>query len=167
MRMDFVNQSTRLLFIAVILLALIVAAELLYPARPAETEVPTSVDSTVLLPDFGETDFSAPRFEDLANMLDRPIFFSDRKLPEPPAVAAAVAAPLAPLRLKLEGIAMTGESSIAVVRDLNSNQLLQLEEGMTHDGWTLDAVSSNSATFSRGAQTTELKLDPRPGQGRR
>ena len=165
MRMDFINQSTRLLFIAVILLALIVALELLYPARPVETEIATGAESTALLPDFGETDFSVPRFEDLGDMLDRPVFFSDRKLPEPP--AAAVAAPPAPLRLKLEGVAMTGESRIAVVRDLNSNQLLQLEEGMTHDGWALDAVSSNSATFSRGAQTTELQLEPRPGQGRR
>jgi hypothetical protein len=42
--------------------------------------------------------------------------------------------------------------------------LLQLAEGETHDGWTLDALTSTSAEFSRGAQTNELLLDPSTGQ---
>ena len=65
-----------------------------------------------------------------------------------------------PLRLKLEGIAIAGGARVAVLRNLSGNGLMQLTEGDSHDGWTLDTLSSNSATFSRGAQTSELLLDP-------
>ena len=53
-----------------------------------------------------------------------------------------------------------GGTRVAVLRNLRNNFLLQLAEGDTHDGWTLDVVNSNSATFSRGEETTELPLDP-------
>ena len=83
----------------------------------------------------------------------------------PPAEAAA--APPAPLRLKLEGIAIAGGSRVAVLRNLSNKGLVQLAEGESHEGWTLDSLSSVAATFSRdGEQRTELPLDP-AGNGRR
>ena len=46
-------------------------------------------------------------------------------------------------------------------------RLLQLAEGDSHEGWTLDSLSSSNATFSRdGSQSTELLLEP-AGNGRR
>lgn len=71
-----------------------------------------------------------------------------------------------PLLLKLEGVALIGESRVAVLRDLSNNQLLQLAEGMMHDGWTLDSVTAASASFSRGRQTSVLVLDPDSGSRR-
>jgi hypothetical protein len=48
-----------------------------------------------------------------------------------------------------------------VLRNLSGNALVQLAEGDMHDGWTLDALTSTSARFSRnGEQATELLLDP-------
>ena len=75
--------------------------------------------------------------------------------------------PPTPLRLQLEGIAIAGGSRVAVLRNTNGNGLVQLREGESQDGWTLDELSSSSARFSRnGAQSTELLLDP-AGNGRR
>lgn len=81
-------------------------------------------------------------------------------MPEPE-VEKAPPPPPTPLRLKLEGIALSGGSRVAVLRNLNGNGLLQLAEGDSHEGWTLDALTSTSAQFSRnGEQTRELPLDP-------
>ena len=44
------------------------------------------------LPEFANLALSPPRLVDLADMLDRPLFFVDRRLPEPPAAETAPAA---------------------------------------------------------------------------
>jgi len=153
------NRPTLLLIAANAVLSIVVALQLVYPAQPNLAATAALRDSPTALPEFGDVTLSPPRMADLADMLGRPLFFVDRRLPEP-SVEAAPAAPPTPLRLKLEGVAITGESRVAVLRNLTNNQLLQLTEGMGHDGWTLDAVSSNGATFSRGEQVNELPLDP-------
>ena len=61
----------------------------------------------------------------------------------------------------------SAESRFAVLRNLADNQLLQLAEGMSHNGWTLESVNANSAAFRRGGQTTELTLDLATDHGRR
>jgi len=51
---------------------------------------------------------------------------------------------------------------VAVLLNMNGKSLMQLKEGESHEGWTLDSVSSTSARFSRSdGQTAELSLDPR------
>jgi hypothetical protein len=58
---------------------------------------------------------------------------------------------------------LSGGTRVAVLRNLVNNGLLQLAEGESHDGWTLDTVSATSASFSRGEQKTELPMDPDAG----
>lgn len=160
-----ISRPTLALAGANLLVALIVAAQLLYPADAGSAVDSMPADSDVPLPDFGDTALSQPRMADLADMLDQPLFFVARRMPEPP--AATPAAPPTPLKLKLEGIAIAGGSRVAVLRNLNGNHLLQLVEGDTHDGWTLESVGSTSANFKRGEQVTELALDPAAGGRRR
>jgi hypothetical protein len=160
MRIDFINRPTQALSAAAAVLTLTIVLELLYPAQPTNLDLASAETAAAVVPDFGDTDFTPPRFQDLGDMLDRPLFFSDRKLPEPPTVEAAPVAAATPLRLKLEGVAIAGESRVAVLRDLGNNQLLQLAEGIMHDGWTLDSVTAAGAKFSRGQQISELVLDP-------
>ena len=167
MRIDFINRPTQVLSAVVAVLTFAVVLELLYPARPMDVDVASADSAAAVVPDFGDTEFTALRFEDLADMLDRPLFFSNRKLPVPPEVEAAPVAAPTPLRLKLEGVAIAGESRVAVLRDLSNNQLIQLAEGTMHDGWTLDAVTAGGATFSRGQQISELVLEPRSGPRQR
>ena len=160
-----ISRPTLALACANLLVALVVMAQLLYPANAGTAVDVVPADNDATLPDFGDTRVSQPRMADLAEMLDRPLFFVARRMPEPP--AATPVAPPAPLKLKLEGIAIAGGSRVAVLRNLNGNHLLQLAEGDTHDGWALESVGSTSASFKRGEQVTELALDPAAGGRRR
>jgi len=140
---------------AALVLGLVIAVQLVLPGRsydPAAADLP--VDDS--LPDFGSTPFDPPSMTDLSETLDRPLFFPDRRLPVAPARADA---PSEPLRLRLEGVAIVGDSRVALLRDTSNNQLLQLAEGMSHDGWVLEAVESGSARFARGSELTEVPLE--------
>ena len=160
MRIDFINRPTRILALVAMILVLVVALELAYPARPANVEITAADDAARAIPEFDDTGFEPPQFDEFGDMLDRPLFFESRRLPEPPKVEAAPSAPPAPLRLRLEGIAIAGDSRIAVLRDLDDNRLIQLSEGMNHESWVLQSVSADRATFLRGAEVSELALDP-------
>jgi hypothetical protein len=165
--MTFLNRISRptlALACANLLIALVVVVQLLYPANAGSVVEAPPADGSIAMPDFGDTTRNQPRIADLVDMLDRPLFFVARRMPEPPAEKPA--APLTPLRLKLEGIAIAGGSRVAVLRNLNGGGLLQLVEGDTHEGWSLEALDSTAATFKRGEQVTELPLDP-AGKGRR
>jgi hypothetical protein len=135
------NRPTLLLIAANVVLSLVIALQLLYPAQPYRAATATLPDSASALPQFGDVSLSPPRMADLTDMLARPLFFVDRRLPEPRAEAVP-AAPPKPLRLKLEGVAISGGSRVAVLRDLSNS------------------ISSNIASFSRGEQVSELPLDP-------
>jgi len=159
-----IGLLTRALIGANGLLALLVALELVFPARSGVASGGDTNAPQAALPEFASSTAAAPAFSRLGDMLERPLFYTDRRLPAPQVEAPT--APLTPLRLKLEGIAIAGGSRVAVLRNLNGNQLIQLAEGDAHDGWTLDAIGSTSATFSRGTQTTALQLDPDTGTRR-
>jgi hypothetical protein len=161
------KRPTRLLIAGNLVLGLIVTAELLVPAQPRTANAAPAGDNNVALPEFGNTSIAAPPISQLVDMMERPLFYIERRMPEPE-VETAPPPPPTPLRLKLEGIAIAGGSRVAVLRNLNGNGLVQLAEGEAHDGWTLDEINSNSAKFSRnGEQSTELPLEPVGTGGRR
>ena len=154
------SRPTRWLIAANVLLALTVSAELLLPAPPGTANAATTGEVAATLPEFGNATFAAPPISQLVDMMERPLFRVDRRMPRPE-VKTEAPPPPRPLRLQLEGIAIAGGSRVAVLRNLHGNALLQLVEGDSHDGWTLDSLSSTSVTFSRnGSQSTELQLDP-------
>ena len=160
------SRPTQLLIAANVALALIVSAELLFPAKPGTANAAIADDQNVTLPDFGDTSVAAPPVSQFVDMTERPLFYIARRMPEPE-VEITAAPPPTPLRLKLEGIAIAGGARVAVLRNLNDNGLVQLAEGDSHEGWTLDTLSSTAASFSRnGEQSTELPLDP-AGNGQR
>jgi hypothetical protein len=164
MRVLQIGLTSRALLLANAVLAVAIMLQLAYPARSSSPGAEAQADASELLPDFGDSTFSAPTMADLPDVLERPLFFADRRMPEPE--VAAPPPPPTPLRLKLEGIALSGGARIAVLRNLQNNQLVQLEEGGRHDGWTLDSLTSTSASFSRGEQRTELPLEPDTGNRR-
>lgn len=166
MKSHSLARPTQLLIAANLVLALVVAAELLLPARTGTANAAAAGDGNVTLPEFGDTRIAAPPLGQFVDMMERPLFLPDRRMPEPE-VEKAAPPPVTPLRLKLEGIAIAGGSRVAVLRNLNGNGLVQLTEGESHEGWTLDELSSTMARFSRnGLQSTELPLDP-AGKGQR
>ena len=106
-------------------------------------------------------------FDSFAEVLERPLFYAERQLPNEPTPQAVAAAPPEPLRLKLEGIAIMNESRIALLRGQGTNELVQMVEGMAHNGWTLESVLADKAIFTRGDDSTEIELETDTGSRRR
>lgn len=146
-------------------LLIIAAVQLAFPAQPPAV---TIADGTAAeLPEISAPPVYVPAtFDSFTSVLDRPLFYADRKLPAPPPVVAAPEIPKEPLRLKLEGIALGGGSRIALLRDQTSNSLINIAEGMTHNGWTLDRIESDKAIFSRDSEVTQLDLEVQTGRRR-
>ncbi len=165
-RGDLLSRPTQGLLAGSIFLGLVVALQLSFPAAPSVDEIGGLPDGEASLPEFGSAALNPPALADLDDMLERPLFNYDRRMPEPPKDETPPPPPT-PLMLRLQGVALAGGSRVAVFRNTSNKLLLQLAEGDTHDGWTLDEVTSMSARFSRGTQVTELPLDLETSGGRR
>ncbi len=97
---------------------------------------------------------------------ERPLFVEGRMPPKPEEKAPAIAAPRAlPLKLKLEGVVITPQNRVAVIRDLTTNRLLRVTEGMNQDDWKLTQVDNASATVERLGERLTLELEI-PGAGK-
>jgi len=153
------NPLTVGLLLAAAILVLVIALEWLLAGNSSPADLDGSGTEDISLPAPSDYNYSAPRIDDYPEVLERPVFFRDRTLPPEPEPELVTTAPLQPLRLRLEGVAISSESRVAVLRNTASNQLLNLAEGTSHDGWMLEKVSADSALFRRGSQTSELLLD--------
>jgi hypothetical protein len=159
MRIGVLNRLTQALLATSLLLMLTIALQLSFPAAPSVDDSVSLPEDEASLPDFGSAALSPPMLADLNEMLDRPLFFSSRRMPEPPKEETPPPPPPKPIRLKLIGVALADGSRVALLRNLVNNQLVHLAEGETHDGWSLDTVGAQSASFSRGPQVAELPLE--------
>lgn len=108
-------------------------------------------------------------------ILQQPLFFADRSLPEiiDAEAAAALAAAeqgeqamqegsIEKLDARLAGIIITPDQRIAMVADNKSKKTLVLQEGMTLEGeqaaWRLDRIAERVVSFAAGDESTELEL---------
>jgi len=153
------KRMTLVLAVVCFALALVVVVQLLNPVKVEAVSMGTDETPTTTVPTVSQAAYVPPRMEDLEDALERPLFFADRKMPPEVAPEAATVTARVPLRLWLEGVAIVSDSRIAVLRDLGNNRLLQLSEGMSHEGWTLDSVTAGSARFIRDSEVAELTLD--------
>ncbi|MES9991420.1 MAG: hypothetical protein ABW098_05665 [Candidatus Thiodiazotropha sp.] len=90
----------------------------------------------------------------------RPLFVEGRlppAEPEPEKVDSRRA--YKPLRLKLEGVAMMPDNKVAIIRDLSTNELHRVSQGMNKNDWKVESVDSESATILRKGERLELKLE--------
>jgi len=157
MKTPRLGLTTQALLGVCALLGLIVGGESLRGTPLRQNELAADEAAPAELPAIDAARYVHPSLGSFADVLERPLFVEARRFPEE--VVAAAPAPSVPLRLELEGIAMVGATRIAVLRDGANKALVQLGEGATHNGWTLDNVSADKARFSRGAQTEVLTLD--------
>ena len=93
------------------------------------------------------------------DILERPLLFEARRMPAKPVAAAVPVKPKAPLHLKLEGVAISSDRRIALLRNPSDKKALQLVEGMSYQGWTLQELNSSGAKFLRGEDVTEILLE--------
>jgi len=157
------SRVTHALVGASLALGLLIALQLAFPSGPGNPDDSAAGPGGDLAPLEEMQPYVAPAFESFAEVLERPLFFENRQLPAPPEEAAAPEAPREPLQLVLEGVAISGDSRVALLRDPRGNNLVQVAEGATHDGWTLESVESGRAVFKRGEDVTELSMEVAPG----
>ena len=166
MRMQF-DRLSMLLGLTTVATVLVLAAEVATGVRvdsapDVDAEIADAPAASPALPNY------VPQsFDSFSEILERPLFFADRQLPAEPKQELIAAAPLEPLRLTLEGIAIMDKSRIALLRSQGDNVLVQMAEGMTHNGWILDSVLANRAIFKRGDDSTEIELETDTGLRRR
>jgi len=160
-----INLTTKMLAAGCALLAVLVTFQLAFPATlpevAASDETRADIPEIVVPPAY-----VPPAFETFGEVLERPLLFADRRLPEI-AVEQVEQAPREPLRLTLEGVALTSANRVALLRDQANNALVQVAEGMIHNGWTLERLDSDKAVFTRDGETTELPLEAKAGNRRR
>ncbi|HMB72318.1 MAG TPA: hypothetical protein VKQ06_02015 [Gammaproteobacteria bacterium] len=151
------RNLTNTLIACCALFAGVVALEALYPfeAPPAEATVSEGVipEATAL------PAFAARPLKEFDQVLARPLFFEDRRLPAQLLEQPPEPVRLEPLRLTLEGVAIGGGSRVAVLHDEREREQILLAEGMTHNGWVLESVKSAGAEFRRGSDITRLELE--------
>jgi hypothetical protein len=133
------SRITHVLGGASLALGLIVALQLAFPSRPGDPADPAAAGGGDLAP-----------------------LFETRQLPAPPEEAAVPEAPREPLLLVLEGVAISGDSRVALLRDPRGNNLVQVAEGAMHNGWTLESLEGGKAVFTRGDDVTELSIEVAP-----
>lgn len=149
------NHLTPYLVVACVLLASILALE---SHNMVQIQNNSSHEAQPAIAQIARDNFTAPGIAAFSEVTERPLFREDREPPPEPKKTPVVATKLSPLRLHLEGVAITPAASIAVVRDLSSNKMLHLAKGMKHQGWELTSVTATGATFKLGEQSQELTL---------
>jgi len=158
------NHVTPYLLLACVLLGVILAIEshnMIQSQNDNAPEAQTVVDTVD--PD----SFIPPGIQAFSEIMERPLFVAGREPPPEPKAAPVAEARLSPLRLLLEGVAITPSAEIAVVRDPSNNRILHLENGMKHQGWELTSITSTGVKFRQGEQTHELTLTPEVNTRRR
>jgi hypothetical protein len=95
----------------------------------------------------------------LREITERPLFTEGRIPPEKPTDTSESKVPVAPLRLKLEGVAITPQNKVAVITDQQTNELLRLSQGMSHGNWKVTGVNEESVTIQQGPKEITLKLE--------
>ncbi len=108
--------------------------------------------------------FQPPRIATLefySETVERPVFYPDRRPPEPEAEIVVQAPPPPPepeVELSLVGIFLTDRSTMALILQHDTNRVARLNLGEEVANWRLEQVASQSVTLSRGEQTRELAL---------
>ena len=166
MRVQF-DRLSMLLGLTTVATVLVLAAEVATGVRienapEVDAEIAEAPVASSTLPNY------IPRsFDSFSEILERPLFYADRRLPAEPRQESVAVAPPEPLRLNLEGVALMNDFKIALLRSQGSNELVQMAEGMTHNGWILELVLADKAVFRRGDASIEIELETDTGSRRR
>lgn len=130
----------------------------------------TTVDALVVaVPDAG-----LEAFDEYNEIVRRPVFFSDRRLPvlraadfddeEVELVSLPEPEPVRELKASVAGIIITPEMRMAMIRDQEANRTLVLREGMSLDGeqaaWRLERIEPRLVSFvSADGRSAGLELE--------
>ena len=157
-----VNGVTIILLLLSVLLSVLIfyqwegySQEGRYSAAPIESGTKKHVKSDVFL---GNQSKSI-KITQFSEILARPLFTEGRIPDEEPESENDLIQQTGLPKLKLEGVVLSPESRVAVVRDLTDNSILRLSEGMIHSGWRIVSINTAEAILERGDDTHKLPLE--------
>ena len=149
------------------------ASYLLQPDDP--TAVPAVVragDAQAALPpetpdaDPRAAPLAAPQLSALTETVERPLFSPSRRGPQaPPTVEAAAPPPPPPApppALKVQGVILAGDQTVALLRRDDTGETLTAHPGDDLSGWHVDRIEPGSVTLSGPDGAVELPLFPPP-----
>ncbi len=169
------NLLTLILVAALALLGVAVLAQMLLLGRVDIDRIPASGTTAVddVQADVPETGLA--EFEQYTSIMERPVFFSDRRLPvveladqDDPGDIDDIE-PIEPeeevseLRAGIAGIVITPEMKLAMVRDDEAGKTFVLREGMSLEGeqaaWMIETIQPREVSFvSVDGRRTGLEL---------
>lgn len=98
----------------------------------------------------------APSLERYAAALDRPLFRQDRRPPTAETVEAL--AEEEPFAATLQGVILSGDERVALIRPSGATNVQQIAEGETFRGWRLREIGTERVVFERDGEERTLDL---------
>jgi len=124
------------------------------PSPMTQTRSPDGLDMAFAQPE-------QAKWQDHPAILERPLFFADRKLPhnavEPVTPAAPQQAMSAP-NFRLSAIVIESDQPVALVETQPGNQTQRLEQGESIAGWAVDRIDESGLAISRGSHQQRIEL---------
>jgi len=102
--------------------------------------------------------------EDFADIAERPLFNRSRR-PAPPddtkntAAAMAGGEGAAAAKIALNGVLLTGQRRVALLRFDNDPKVMHLSEGQEAGGWRIEKIVADRVVVRRNGQASEIVLD--------
>ncbi|MEE4379665.1 MAG: hypothetical protein V2J55_19430 [Candidatus Competibacteraceae bacterium] len=171
------SRQTRLVITAVLALfcfamsALVVNAILNPPKLPTAQGVNPSNDSSPLAESMlSVQDFAVAPLDDYADIIERPLFLEARRPPDPE--QEEIAEPEAPapsekqdVTFLLQGVLVTPESTMALLRVEQDNKVVRLRVGEKEGDWQVESIQPDSVSLRSGEEVVKVSLvrnKPRP-----
>ena len=101
--------------------------------------------------------YTPPPFVQFREVRERPLFNQSRR---PREVEVAAPAPVVKrtLEASLQGVLFSATGKVALLAARGSSDVVRVAEHETFQGWRLDRITPDSATFTRGEETVTLRL---------
>jgi type II secretory pathway component PulC len=111
---------------------------------------------TGILNNISSTDVSISQFSEVLN---RPLFVEGRMPYEEEQTENISVTVLSPLKLSLEGVVLSPQSKVAVVKDLSNNEIMRLGIGMSHNGWRVKTIEPQTVEFERNGEVQSIDIE--------
>ena len=109
-----------------------------------------------ILNNIAQNDVAISQFSEILN---RPLFVQGRMPYEEEKIENISAPVMSPLRLSLEGVVLSPESRVAVVKDLSTNEIIRLGVGISHNGWRVQSIEPQTVEFERNGEVQSINIE--------
>jgi len=140
-----------------VLRRLVAAAFVLLPAAAASAQQPAAADKAPAAAAAGAAgDLSGVPLEHFRAIVERPLFSPTRR--PPPSAAAEPDA--GPRQFQLKGVVVSAREQRALVVSQSTGKSYQVKTGDVVEGWRVERITAQSATFTKDGVETLVRLVP-------